>query len=153
MRLETGTHVKGTLELSDIIHSAKSKSNFNKAGAIATFIGIVRGKSANNCKVEKLAIEAYEEKADDVLFEICTDLEKRKGILDVQIHHLVGEFRPGEDLVYVLVVGEHRKEVFSVLKEAVERYKKEVPIFKKEFISDKNGKAKSYWIKEMEISR
>lgn len=149
MRLKTGTHGKGTLKLSDIIRSTKNKSNFNNAGAIATFIGIVRGKSTYNCKVEKLAIEAYEEKADDVFLKICTDLEKRRGILDVQIHHLLGEFRPGEDLVYVLVAGEHRKEVFSVLKEAVERYKKEVPIFKKEFVSDKKGRTKSYWTEEM----
>jgi len=66
----------------------------------------------------------------------------------VQIHHFTGEFDLGEDLVYVLVAGGHRENVFPALKEAVERYKKEAPIFKKEHITDKRGKRKSYWVSE-----
>jgi len=38
--------------------------------------------------------------------------------------------------------------VFPVLEEAVERYKKEVPIFKKEYVIDEKGKATSYWVTE-----
>jgi len=34
--------------------------------------------------------------------------------------------------------------------EAVERYKKEAPIFKKEYIIGKNGKVKGYWVSEQE---
>jgi molybdopterin synthase catalytic subunit len=72
------------------------------------------------------------------------------GIMDVQIHHLLGEFNVGEDLVYVLVAGSHRKQVFTVLEEAVERYKKEAPIFKKEHVVTKKGEAKAYWVEEPE---
>jgi molybdopterin synthase catalytic subunit len=84
------------------------------------------------------------------LSRICTDLKKKKGIVDVQIHHLLGEFTVGEDMVYVLVAGSHRKDVFSVLQEAVERYKKEAPIFKKELITTEKGKAASYWVEEQQ---
>ncbi len=81
--------------------------------------------------------------------KICKDLKKtKKGIIDVQIHHFTGEFEIGEDLVYVLVAGGHRENVFPVLQEAVERYKKEAPIFKKETIRGKKGKAKAYWVSE-----
>lgn len=150
MRLKIGTHAKGELELCDVIQNTKNRRDFNEAGAMATFTGVVRGKNAEDKVVEKLVIEAYEERADEVLAEICVDLKKRKGILDVQIHHLLGEFKPGEALVYVSVAGKHRKEVFSVLEEAVERYKKEVPIFKKEFVSDKKGLTNSCWVTETE---
>jgi molybdopterin synthase catalytic subunit len=75
-------------------------------------------------------------------------LRKKQGIVDVQIHHLIGDFNVGEDLVYVLVAGSHRRNIFPVLEEAVERYKSEVPIFKKECVIDEKGKTKSYWVTE-----
>jgi molybdopterin synthase catalytic subunit len=78
-------------------------------------------------------------------------LKARKGIVDVQIHHFSGEFNVGEDLVYVLVAGAHREDVFQILKEAVERYKREAPIFKKEHVITKSGEAKAYWVAEREI--
>ncbi|MEM2439788.1 MAG: molybdenum cofactor biosynthesis protein MoaE [Candidatus Bathyarchaeia archaeon] len=143
-------HEKGALSLERLIAEVKSKPNFHKAGAIAIFVGIVRGENPNGEKVQKLEIEAYEEKADEVLSGICQDLKVRKGVVDVQIHHFSGEFNVGEDLVYVLVAGTHRENVFPVLKEAVERYKKEAPIFKKEYVVTKDGEAKSYWVAERE---
>lgn len=139
---QAGVHEKGTLTLEEVIKNAKNKKNFQKAGAIATFIGVVRGEDVKGEKVQRLVLEAYEEKANEVLAKICNDLRKRNGIFDVQIHHLLGEFHVGEDLVYVLVAGSHRKNVFPVLEEAVERYKKEAPIFKKEY------KTSTCWVGE-----
>jgi len=145
---QAGVHEKGTLTLEEVIKNAKNKKNFQKAGAIATFIGVVRGEDVKGEKVQRLVLEAYEEKANEVLAKICNDLRKRNGIFDVQIHHLLGEFHVGEDLVYVLVAGSHRKNVFPVLEEAVERYKKEAPIFKKEYKADKKGKTSTCWVGE-----
>ncbi len=148
VKAQAGVHEKGTISLIDIIDNVKNKESFRKAGAIATFIGVVRGETVKGEKVQALELEAYEEKANDTLTKICGDLKNRQGIVDVQIHHLLGNFRVGEDLVYVLVAGSHRKDVFPVLKEAVERYKKEAPIFKKEQITCKNGRTNAYWIEE-----
>jgi len=147
---QSGVHEKGAFSLLDIIKNVKSKSDIQKAGAIALFIGIVRGETLNREKVQKLELEAYKEKANEILASICNDLKKKQGIVDVQIHHLLGEFSVGEDLVYVLVAGAHRRNVFSVLEEAVERYKKEAPIFKKEYITDEKGKTRAYWVTEPE---
>ncbi|MGB9854279.1 MAG: molybdenum cofactor biosynthesis protein MoaE [Candidatus Bathyarchaeales archaeon] len=141
-------HVKESFSLDSLIEKVKNKDDFKKAGAIVMFIGVVRGETSSGEKVQKLEIEAYEEKANDVLSNICQDLKKREGIVDVQIHHLLGEFSVGEDLVYVLVAGSHRENVFPVLREAVERYKKEVPIFKKEFRINSKGVVKASWVAE-----
>lgn len=146
MKYQSGVHEKGTFHLEKAIDEIKKQRNFPKAGAIATFVGVVRGENNKGEKVEKLTLEAYEEKANQVLREICSDLRKDPHIVDVQIHHLLGEFGVGEDLVYVLVAGSHRKGVFRVLERAVERYKKEAPIFKKEHIITKKGQKKAYWI-------
>lgn len=150
MAVQAGVHEKGTFSLLDIIKSMKDKEDFRKAGAIASFVGVVRGETLKGEQVRKLEVEAYEEKADEVLTEICEGLKDREGIVDVQIHHLLGEFSVGEDLVYVLVAGAHREDVFPVLEEAVDRFKKEAPIFKKEYIITEKGETSAYWVTEHE---
>ena len=148
MKTYAGVHKKGGFPLTKIIENVKKNPDFQKAGAIAIFIGVVRGTTLQGRGVEKLELEAYEEKANEVLAGICEELKKREGVVDVQIHHFLGEFDVGEDLVYVLVAGVHRCSVFPVLEEAVERYKKEAPIFKKEYTIDKEGKTTAYWVTE-----
>jgi molybdopterin synthase catalytic subunit len=150
MANRAGVHQKGTFSLLDMIDNVKNETNFKKAGAITLFIGVVRGQAEKAEKVQKLELEAYEEKANQVLMNICDQLRKKPGVIDVQIHHLLGEFSVGEDLVYVLVAGSHRENIFSVLEEAVERYKSEAPIFKKEHVLTEKGEKKAYWLSEKE---
>jgi molybdopterin synthase catalytic subunit len=150
LSIQYKVHEKGKFSLLDAMKSVKEKRNFQKAGAIALFIGVVRGETLKGEKVQKLEVEAYEEKANEVLANICSNLKRRKGIVDVQIHHLLGEFNVGEDLVYVLVAGSHRENVFPILKEAVERYKREAPIFKKEYVINDKGEITAYWAAEQE---
>lgn len=145
-----GVHEKGTFNAQDAIDNIKKDPNYHKAGAIGLFIGVVRGETleAEREKVEKLTIEAYEEKANQVLTKITDDLAQKPGIVNVQIHHLLGEFKVGDDLVYVAVAGAHRTDVFPVLREAVERYKSEAPVFKKEHVTSKKGSPSEYWVSE-----
>jgi len=148
MSYHAGVHEKGTFSLNELMDSIRKKEDFSKTGAIGLFIGIARGEDNEGQKVEKLTMEAYEEKANEVLDNICNDLQRKQGIVDVQIHHLLGEFNVGEDMVYVSVAGSHRPEVFSVLREAVERYKHEAPVFKKEQVIDKQGAKHETWVSE-----
>jgi molybdopterin synthase catalytic subunit len=148
LTVNAGVHEKGTFNVQDAIDNIKKDPNYPKTGAIALFIGVVRGETLESVKVEKLTIEAYEEKANQVLTKISTELTRKPGIVNVQIHHLIGEFNVGDDLVYVAVAGSHRTQIFPVLREAVERYKSEVPVFKKEYIIDEHGAASEYWVSE-----
>lgn len=139
-------HPKGTFTLEDLLAKLRSRPEFSKTGAIGLFIGVVRGFTVRGEKVDSLEIEAYEEMAEEKLKEICRDLERKPGIVAVEIHHFTGKFKVGEPLVYVAVAGSHRKEVFESLREAVERYKREAPLFKKEVLTT----GKSYWVEEPE---
>jgi len=152
LSVRAGVHRKGTLSVLDVLNSVKERSDFHKVGALTMFIGVVRGETRKGEAVKGLELEAFKEKADEVLMNICRELNARRGIIDVQIHHFTGKFEVGEDLVYVLVAGGHRTNVFPVLQEAVERYKKEAPIFKKEYVKDEKGKTKSYWVSERETA-
>lgn len=146
-----GIHKKGDFSLSDLLQTIKEKENSDKVGGIATFVGVVRGETLDGQKVTGLEIEAYENQANKILNEICEDLKKSEGVFDVQIHHFVGRFNIGEDLVYVVVAGTHRENIFKVLHQAVERYKSETPVFKKEYMVGESGIEESYWVSEREV--
>ena len=149
MTTKVGVHRKGTIRLADIIENTKQTKDYYKTGAITLFIGTVRNQTRNR-KVTKLELQAYDEQANEILQEICKDLRKKEGVTDVQIHHLLGTFKPGEELVYVLVAGTHRDKVFPTLQEAVERYKKEAPIFKKEHTVNQRGRTQACWTSEQQ---
>ena len=113
-------HKKGELSLFDVLKGVRDNPSFPKAGGIGIFVGVVRGETPRGEIVRKLELEAYEEKANEVLDNICKKLRKRTGVIDAQIHHFIGEFDVSEDLVYVVVAGAHRHDVFPTLEEAVE---------------------------------
>ena len=105
---QAGVHKKGEFSILDLIKNTIKSEKYSKAGVIAQFIGVVRGETVDGEKVQKLKLEAYEDKANEALTNICADLSRRKGVVNVQIHHLLGEFKVGEELVYVSVAGSHR---------------------------------------------
>ncbi|MHA1698459.1 MAG: molybdenum cofactor biosynthesis protein MoaE, partial [Promethearchaeota archaeon] len=94
-------------------------------------------------KTSKVIIESIEGAAIKKLNIISSQIEQRDGIFKVLIIHFTGEFNIGEPMVYVFVYGAHRKESFEAIREAITRYKNEVPIWKKEIYSDGTSK----WIK------
>jgi molybdopterin synthase catalytic subunit len=134
--INSGIYNKGEIDLEHIIKSIKTNPNISKAGSIHTFTGIVRDSSINGKSVIKMQIDAYDELANNSIGKICEKLKQRKGIIDIKIIHLKGEFGLTEDLVYVVVASAHRKEGFEVIREAIEMYKKEIAVWKREDFSD-----------------
>ncbi len=123
-------HKKGEVNLAKLVED--TRKIFGKdVGALACFVGIVREKSKKGAKVEHLRYEAAEE-ARDKLLEIATQTEKKPSIKHVQIHHVIDELKPGDDAIYVIVGGQHRKEVFDAISEIMDRVKGEALIWKKE---------------------
>ena len=115
----------------------------DEVGAIAIFIGVVRGKR-NDEKVLRLEYEAYEELASKVAEKIIEDAKTKYGIIDACIQHRIGTVKVGGDIMYVLVASKHRAEAFQALSEIVERIKREIPIWKKE-VTEKG----SYWVENV----
>ena len=140
-----GLHSRGEVNLEQIIQGIRKHADSVRAGVLVTFVGIVRedpvGHSAG--RVRFLEYEAFEEVAIHKLQELRDDLAKREGIVDVSIHHVVDRLQVGEESLIVAVLGTHRRFAFPVLEEAVERVKKEIPIWKKEITSDD-----AYWVSD-----
>jgi molybdopterin synthase catalytic subunit len=117
--------------LDSILSKLKSSKNIEKAGAIGTFTGIVRALTENT-RTEFLEFESHGKLAQKKIDAICEDLRQKDGIIDVLMYHRTGIIASGEDIVYIAVAAGHREELFPVLREAIERLKVEVPIWKKE---------------------
>lgn len=117
--------------LDSLLRKLKSSSSIEKAGAIGTFTGIVRSVT-DKTRTEFLEFEAHGELAIKKMDEICQHLKKKEGIVDVLMHHRIGFIPKGRDIVYIAVAAGHREELFPVLREAIERLKEQVPIWKKE---------------------
>ena len=132
-----GLHHKGEVDLQQIIDHVKAHPGYPDSGAIASFTGVVRGDmiGESGSKVTCLEYEAYADVALKRMEEIRADVKKRPGVVEVAIHHVIDSLTVGEPSIFVVVLGKHRQEVFPALAEAVERVKREVPIWKKEFTS------------------
>jgi MoaE-MoaD fusion protein len=102
-----------------------------RAGAVATFTGTVRRQSRGR-EVTRLEYEAYAEMAEDVMAQIARELEQRYELCAVSIHHRVGTLGIGEASVVIAVAAPHRQDALAACKDAIDRLKETVPLWKKE---------------------
>jgi molybdopterin synthase catalytic subunit len=99
------------------------------AGAIVSFQGVTR-------EVERLDYEAYREMAERRISDILDDCVTRHGLEAAAAEHRVGPVPLGESSVVVTVSAAHREEAFAGAREAIDRIKAEVPIWKREVEGD-----------------
>jgi molybdopterin synthase catalytic subunit len=107
----------------------------DKDGAVVTFAGIVRGTNQGK-KVLFLEYEAYPEMAIKMMQRIEDEIRETWGINGVAIQHRVGRLNVGETSVLVVVAAPHRDDGFAACQYAIDRLKKDVPIWKKEIFED-----------------
>ncbi|MCK4286281.1 MAG: molybdenum cofactor biosynthesis protein MoaE, partial [Candidatus Lokiarchaeota archaeon] len=136
IEIESGIYNKGEIDLERIIQSVKKDPKFSEAGSIHTFTEIVRCSSKTGKPVIGMKIDAYNDLANESIKKICDKLKQEKGIIDVKIIHLKGEFELSEDLVYLVVASTHRKEGFEIISKAVDMYKKDIAVWKREDFKD-----------------
>ncbi len=104
-------------------------------GAVVTFEGVVR----NNTKgrpTRFLDYECYEPMAIRVMSEIGLDIARTHAISRVALVHRLGRMHVGEASVVVIATAPHRKPAFEAALEGINRLKKTVPIWKKEYFED-----------------
>jgi len=126
---------KEVKSLPELIAEVKKEKGSELCGAIGIFIGFVR-KVSEDKEVVRLEYEAYEPVFSEKITEIEERLKKYPGVEAVRIYHKTGVLKPGEDIVYVVVMGRHRKDLWGPLAESMEIVKRELPVWKKEVYSD-----------------
>ena len=105
------------------------------SGAVLLFLGTVRDSHQGRA-VGKLTYSAYQPMAEQTLERIVTELEAAAPGLRVGIVHRMGEVAAGETSVAIAVSSPHRAAAYEASRSALERLKKEVPIWKREHYLD-----------------
>jgi MoaE-MoaD fusion protein len=104
-------------------------------GAICIFEGVVRNNSKGK-RTLHLVYEAYETMALRKLEEIGIFVRQAWDIGCIAIIHRLGHMDIGETSVAVVVTSAHRRAAFDACHYAIDKLKKVVPIWKKEFFED-----------------
>ncbi|MBZ5561051.1 MAG: molybdenum cofactor biosynthesis protein MoaE [Acidobacteriia bacterium] len=104
-------------------------------GAVVAFEGVVRNHSLSR-KTLYLEYEAYEPMAVRKMQEIGEEAKRKFAIDRVGIVHRLGRLEIGETSVAIIVTAAHRHPAFEACHELINRLKKVVPIWKKEYFAD-----------------
>ena len=102
-----------------------------RAGGIATFTGTARRRSRGR-DVLYLEYDAYPEMAEDVMAKLAADLQEAHELCGIAIHHRIGRVELGEPSVVIAVSAPHRQDALAACREAIDRLKETVPLWKKE---------------------
>ncbi|MCQ5362642.1 MAG: molybdenum cofactor biosynthesis protein MoaE, partial [Candidatus Methanomethylicia archaeon] len=129
------------VSLESLIKMVKDGVRGKNCGSIVTFTGVVRGRTPDGKKVEKLEYEVFEEAARKALNDMSKAISFISGVLDVAICHRYGTFTPGEEVLYIVIATERSEAALETLRLAVNRVKHEIPIWKKEHTAEG-----SYWV-------
>jgi len=117
-------------------------------GAVVTFEGTVR----NNTKgrpTRFLDYECYESMALRVMARIGCEVAANHAVSRVAMVHRLGRMLVGETSVAVIVTAPHRRPAFEAALEGINRLKKTVPIWKKEYFTDGEVWVEGEWDRDV----
>jgi molybdopterin synthase catalytic subunit len=104
-----------------------------RAGAVISFLGVVRDHAEGREGVAGMTYEAYDEPARARLVEIAAETRRRwPSVERLALVHRVGELALSEASVAVVVSSPHRDVAFEAARFAIDTLKETVPIWKKE---------------------
>jgi len=83
-------------------------------------------------KVVRLEYEAFKEMAEGKLAALRKEALRRFDIKELLLHHRVGNFDVGEDVVMLAIAAPHRDAALEAARWAIAEMKQTVPIWKKE---------------------
>ena len=100
-------------------------------GAIASFIGLVRDRNDGDA-VSGMTLEHYPGMTEKALEGIVDEAKRRWDIVDALVVHRVGELKPLDQIVLVVVTGAHRATAFEACEFVMDYLKTQAPFWKKE---------------------
>lgn len=100
-------------------------------GAVAAFVGQVRDLNEGD-EVSGMTLEHYPGMTEKALDGIVEQAKSRWNIFDALVIHRIGELKPLDQIVLVVVSGAHRGEAFAACEFIMDFLKTEAPFWKKE---------------------
>ncbi len=115
------------IDLASVIDEVRT----GDAGAVATFVGTTRADSRGRT-VHHLEYEGYEGMVEQVMASLSDELKARYALCEVAIAHRTGRVEIGDISVVIAVSAPHRADALAACKDAIDRLKEIVPLWKKE---------------------
>ncbi|MEK6637178.1 MAG: molybdenum cofactor biosynthesis protein MoaE [Pseudomonadota bacterium] len=112
------------------------------AGAVASFIGLVRG----NGGLTELTLEHYPGMTEAALQRLANDANARWSLDCITIIHRIGAMTPGERIVFVGTASPHRAAALEACSFLIDRLKTEAPFWKQESFAD----GRAIWVEPRE---
>jgi molybdopterin synthase catalytic subunit len=100
-------------------------------GAVASFVGLVRDAN-DGAGISRMTLEHYPGMTEKSLAEIVEEACGRWQVIDVTVIHRVGELKPGDNIVLVVVASSHRGDAFAACEFIMDYLKTRAPFWKKE---------------------
>ncbi len=100
-------------------------------GAVASFIGCVRDMNEGD-SVGLMYLEHYPGMTERELEKICAEASARWDVFDTLVIHRIGELKPLDQIVCVVVTSSHRGESFSACEFIMDYLKTRAPFWKRE---------------------
>ena len=102
-----------------------------RVGAVAAFVGLVRDIN-DAAAVSTLTLEHYPGMTEKALARIVDEAKSRWNVYEALVIHRVGELKPTDQIVLVVVTGAHRGEAFAACEFIMDYLKTRAPFWKKE---------------------
>ena len=105
------------------------------AGAIVTFVGLVRDRNAiagDGSTVSTLTLEHYPGMTEKSIASIINEAQQRWPVPWVNVVHRVGEMQPSEQIVLVMVGSAHRDAAFAAAEFIMDYLKTKAVLWKRE---------------------
>ena len=102
-----------------------------QVGAVAAFIGLVRDIN-DATVVSTLTLEHYPGMTEKALAGIVDEAKSRWRVCDALVIHRVGELKPTDQIVLVVITSTHRGDAFAACEFIMDYLKTRAPFWKKE---------------------
>lgn len=101
-------------------------------GALATFVGVVRGDGG----LTALTLEHYPAMTEVALRTVAAEATMRWALTGVVMHHRIGRLVPGDPIVLVACASAHRRDALEACAFLIDRLKTDAPLWKRESFAD-----------------
>ena len=110
---------------------ARLRADDPRVGAVAVFVGTVRDLNDQR-EVTALRLEHYPVMTEKALEDIVAQARSRWDLYGVTVVHRVGDLKPLDQIVLVVVTSAHRGEAFAACEFIMDYLKTQAPFWKKE---------------------
>ncbi|MFT3932771.1 MAG: molybdenum cofactor biosynthesis protein MoaE [Chitinophagaceae bacterium] len=128
--------IKGPIVASFIADSIQKHSTKTAIGGHSIFLGQVRADVIDGKKVAAIEYTAYEEMANEQMYQIREAIFEKYQLTCMHIYHSLGKIAAGEICLFIFTSSPHRKAAIDACEETVERLKAELPVWGKEIFED-----------------